>query len=220
MLPKLSAMYSKGKYAEIQQSVCQSLRFVMLIGIPAGVGIAVASSNFISWFLGNGFEGTIFCLQIMAWLVLIIGISNCLENQYITPLGRKQESNRIVIIGAFINFFLNIIFIPSYGSAGAAGASVIAESVITFLYICLCHKIITFRFLLKISYKNIVASIIMLFALIVLQRISINPVIITGLQVMVGLITYLVALYVLKDQFMIQCTKRLLEVITNKLKKI
>lgn len=211
MLPRLSCLYAEGKNAEVKNSVLQSLKFVMLIGIPLSFGLSAISGNFISWFLGSGFQGTVLCLKIMSWLVVIIGISNCLENQYITPIGKKRESNKIVIIGAIINFVLNMVFIPRFGSSGAAFASVIAEIIISVMYINLCKQIVTIGILVKIAYRNVIAAFAMLFVISVLNRVIMNAILLTILQFLIGAIVYFIVLLLLRDEVVIDYGKKILE---------
>ena len=54
---------------------------------------------------------------------------------YYTPFDLQKTSNRFLIIGALINLVLNSFLIYFLKSIGAAIASVIAEGVITCLYI-------------------------------------------------------------------------------------
>lgn len=203
MLPKLSGLYAQGKKENVRCAVLQSLKFAALIGIPLSFGLVGIADNFVTWFLGSEFGGTVSCIQIMAWLVIIIGVSNCLECQYITPIGRKRESNKIVITGAVINFFLNMLLIPRWGSKGAAIASVVAEIVITIMYLILCRQILALTELVKISYKKIFAACLMWGLIILLDFIVPNGIILTILQILFAIIFYFSVLLLIKDDFVI-----------------
>lgn len=199
MLPRMSMLYVEGKFDQIKEKLSKSLEFVMVLGIPMTFGLIGISDNFVSWFFGDGFNGTVINLQIIAVLIVIIGISNCLESQYITPAGRKRESNRIVIIGAVINFSLNMVLIPRFGSVGASIASVAAEIIITIMYVRICKSLITTSFIWSITFKRLISGCIMLLVIWGVTYIPITAVALTILQIVAGVIVYLGCLMILKD---------------------
>lgn len=73
-------------------------------------------------------------------IIIIISLSNFLGTHYYTPFDLQKTSNRFLIIGALINLVLNSFLIYFLKSIGAAIASVIAEGVITCLYIYFQEK--------------------------------------------------------------------------------
>ena len=66
-------------------------------------------------------------MQIILIALIPIGITQVLGIQILTPMEKEKYVLYSVIVGAVIDFLLNLMLIPGYGAAGAALATTIAE---------------------------------------------------------------------------------------------
>lgn len=69
-------------------------------------------------------------MQIIAPTILLIGLSNLLGIQVLTPLNKEKQLVYSVVAGALVDLILNIIFIPKMGAAGASLGTLVAEFVV------------------------------------------------------------------------------------------
>ena len=159
--PRTSYLFAKNEHIEIKKIVDFSIEFTLFVTIPITIGIVAIANKLIPWYLGKGFEKSITLLYILAPMIVIVGLSGCIGLTYLTPSGQRARSSKAIILGAAINFSLNLFLIPMYYSVGAAIASVIAELIITYLYIYMSKPIITFLDILKMSYKKWLSAGIM-----------------------------------------------------------
>lgn len=199
MLARMSYLYAEKKLDEIKDRLKKSISFTMFMCIPIVVGIIGIAQNFVPWFFGNGYDKVVILLYAYSPIIIIIAISNCLGYQYLTPSGQRARSSKGIIIGAVVNLGCNAIMIPFLKSMGAVIASLIAESVITIIYVYMCDEYMTWRIIFKNTWKRVIACIPMFVVICCIGLIHINPIIMTLLQVVCGAIFYFVVLLILKD---------------------
>lgn len=203
---RASYLAANNRYDEIKQKIKESLHYVFFMGAGCVCGIIGIADSFVPLFFGAGYDRVVYLLYILAPIVIIIGISNCLGSQYYTPAGRRSETARYIAYGAIINFLLNLILISYIGAYGAAISSVIAETVISFLYVYRSSGFIKIIEIAQIGKKKIVAGIIMIVVIRIIRfclHSVVNDVIILILQIAAGAAAYITILLVLHDRWVI-----------------
>lgn len=190
----------------------EKLRFTMranlFLAFPMMFGICGVSKTLVPTFFGNGFDKVGPLLCICSTLLVIIGMSNCLENQYYTPSGKRKQSNMFVISGAITNLIFNGLLIGKYGSYGASIASVAAEMIVTCLYMFYGRKVITVREVVRIGYKYLIGGMIMFFAVYAMGCYLESNYMVLLLEVIVGSVIYFMSLLIMKDQFTLLCVNK------------
>lgn len=200
---RIAYLFAENKTAEIKKRIEDSMDFILFMGIGMAFGLFGVAETFVPWFFGSGYEKVILLLQLMCPIVVVVGISNCLGSQYYTPAGLRAVSAKFLIVGAGVNLLLNLYFIPRWGSAGAVVASLIAESVITFLYVKFSIDYFCWENLITLSWKRIVSGGLMLLALEKVILFSFNPICQLILKIIIGSMIYLIVLVVLKDSMLL-----------------
>lgn len=109
---------------------------------------------------GNEFIGATLAMQIIAPTILLIGLSNLLGIQVLTPLNKEKQLVYSVVAGALVDLILNIIFIPKTGAAGASLGTLVAEFVVLTVQI-LYLKDLFFRIAKQVQYGKIVLALIL-----------------------------------------------------------
>ena len=174
-------------------------------------GLIGVSKFFVPLFFGDGYEKVILLTQLMSPLVIIIGLSNCLGTQYYNPAGLRSKSAKFIIIGSISNLILNILFIPKLSSYGAVISTIVAESLISILYLIYCNGFLTIKSVVKSSYKKIISGCIMLLIVYLIGLLNINVVLKLGIQVVSGIIIYILVLLILRDEFTLNTSKYLVK---------
>lgn len=198
---RIAYLYAQERFDEIKQRIEKSMSFIFLMGFGAAAGVIGIAKNFVPLFFGKGNEPVIFLLYLMAPLVLIIGISNCLGSQYYTPSGQRAKSAKIIVIGSLVNFVLNLLLIPFFSTSGATIASIIAECTISIAYVAYSKGYMTPVILFRNAWKKAIAGICMGAVVMLLGNIlQFDKVIITlCIQVVAGVVIYAILLLILKD---------------------
>lgn len=203
MRSRMSFLYQQGKLDEMRKRLNRSIGFIMLIAIPMTAGLVGIAPNFIPLFLGEGFVESIILLQIFAFLLIAIGLSNCLNTHFLGPSGRQGKNNYVLIAGAAVNFVLNYNIIPKYGAVGAACATVLAEILILAGYLFLIRDFFKFATMFKLGWRYIAAGIIMELLVSYVGDFAGRPVFILVLQILVGVSSYSLAILILRDPFVL-----------------
>lgn len=212
---RTSYLFAKNDYDQIKKHIKMSLDYIFFLGFGMCFGVIGVASRFVPLFFGPQFNPVIPLLYIFSPIVLIIGISNCLGCQFYTPFGYRKESAMYIMAGAGVNFLLNMLLIPIWGAKGAAIASVIAETVITWLYMKHCQGFLLWKDVLDMGWKKLLAAIPMGIIVYWIGNAVRLKVISLLVQICVGAAVYLGVLYILRDSFISVLKDRL----TQKVKK-
>ncbi len=215
MIPRIGSLFSEGDKDAVEAAMYRGYRFVWFLGIPLCFGLIGISTNFVPWFYGDGYDKVISLLSILSFLILAIGINNVTGMQYLIPTKRQNTFTFTVIIGALVNFLLNFILIRYFQSAGAAVASVAAESTIAVVQLIIVRKELEWKKILLSGWKYAIAGGIMLTA-VKLFALRLSPSIInTILLSLMGAFIYAIILLILKDSFFMNNSKSVISKINR-----
>ena len=129
-----------------------------------------------------------------------MGLSTLISGQCLTATGKQKDANRCVIIGAIINFGLNMFLIPIYGALGAAIATVAAETVILVLFLYYSTEYVSILKLLKSLACYLVYALVMGVGVFGINCVIVeNTVISLFLRIFIGGLIYLLLLIVTRD---------------------
>lgn len=199
---RIAYLFAEEKYDEIKERIRDSINYILFMGFGICFGLIGVSRRFVPLYLGPGYDRVITMLMLMSPIVIIIGVSNCLGSQYYTPSGNRRLSARFIIIGAIVNFTLNLILIPRFWGYGAIVASLIAETVITVLYFRHCNGYLTAETIFREGWKKLAAGILMLAVIMVMDRRIESNIIALVAEVAVGFTVYCAVIVILRDTFL------------------
>ena len=216
MIPRIGYHYGRGETEQVNTYMYRGYRFVWFLGIPLCFGLIGTASNFVPWFFGDGYDDVIPLISILGFLILAIGINNVTGMQYLIPTKRQNLFTRTVLIGAGVNFLLNMILIYFYQSVGAAIASVTAETVIALTQLWLVRKELSVKKVFASCWHYLIAGGVMLGFIVFLGKKLTPSIIHTGLMIFAGTITYFIILFSMKDNFLIQYSKNIINKMKNR----
>lgn len=210
---RISYLFAEKKLDEVRQRIHHSMNYILFAGIGSACGIITIAHGFVPLFFGDDFVNVEYLLYIMCPLILITGISNCLGSHYYTPSGKRAQSTKYLIVGSVVNLILNLIFIPAFHAFGAATASVLAELVISILYIANCDGYLTVRLLIQNGWKKMLAGVIATASVcpIGYQVQCTDRLLLLGLQIILDIALYLSVLFILKDKWTVSYTKKFIQ---------
>lgn len=198
--PRSSYLYANKEYEKIKTNLVLSIEIMLAIGFGFAFGISGVADRFVPAFFGPGYDGVIILLRLLSPIIVIITISNALGDQYYSPAGLRLKSSMYLIAGAFANLVLNVLLIPKFKSAGAIVASVMAETVISLLYLVNCDGYLKFYQIIRASWKKALSGIAMLGGILILKLFI--PDTVFGLIVIIlfGGVSYVLSLLFLRDK--------------------
>lgn len=204
MLPHMANLYTKGKLQEIKRYLYKSFEFVSLVAIPLGFGLAGISTTLAPLYFGHSFTISGLLLIIEAPVIILIGWSNVIGQQYMMPTEQVPKYTRSVVLGAIVNVVLNVPLIACLGVIGAPIATVSAELAVTVYQLYSVHRQLKLRLLFTDLHKYLISGIIM-FGIVYILNISMPETIVNlMLQVIIGTITYVGLLLVLRPKLVLE----------------
>lgn len=204
MVSRNSYEIKQGNLEQVQTNNYYSFHFLWILGIPLMVGNIFVASNMVPWFLGTNFNQSILLMQVLAPLILIIGVSNVIGLQYLLPSGKDRQFTLAISTGALVNLILNIPLIYFWGSLGAAFSTIIAELVVTIVMLLMVSKQLSFLKILRMALKPSLASFFMGVIIGILNTYLAPSILNTLIIVGVGVIVYGLAILILRDNLIIE----------------
>lgn len=210
MLPKIANLYSQNEHDEVKIYLRKAFTVSTFLAVPMAFGIMGVSNRFIPMFFGVEFKPAAMLTAVSSVLIIIIGIGNVFGSQYLLATGKNKEYTKSVTAAAVINVICNIILIPKFGAIGAVLSTIAAEftgAIIQFIY---SKKIVDFTWV-KATYKYWVSGLIMLAVVMLLGRSGASRIVIMTEQVIVGAAVYVGILLLIRDKFLIDTIKNIVE---------
>lgn len=214
-LPRLSYYYEKEK-KEFNRLLSFGTNLMILLAIPATLGITLVSNDLVSVWLGNGFRPAGLCLKVLAWMIPLkcIGDLVC----YQTMMCAKKEKFLMIsyFVTMIINFINNIILIPWLGALGASIASLISEVLAFVIVLFYSRKYIN----VHIDRTNIISMIsgccLMTIILMLINYINMPEFLTLIISVLLGVFIFLGVNLVFKNRFLGDILNKILNKEGNK----
>jgi O-antigen/teichoic acid export membrane protein len=202
LIPKLSQHIQEGKLEQTKELISKSIRFVILLSLPAMVLLFLLAPEIILIFAGSEYNDSIVLLRYLVPLIFFIGMSNIFGLQILVPFHKENLLMIAVSIGAVISVILNVIFIPQLESLGAVYAILITELVITLLTFWAARKTVQIRVNKKAIMLYTLLALAMIPAVLGIQY-YVSGWIFLGIACLFGFVIYAGGLFLLKDSFFI-----------------
>lgn len=203
LLPRLTNYYSENRKSEFYSLLKIDGQFITISALYFTSFCVINAREIIIFLSGNTYLPAVPAMQIISISILFIGFSTMLGTNVLVPVGRENITMIATLIGLVIDALLNAIWIPTYGAAGAAAATVIGEISIFAFEAFYLRKSIRQMFdmisLLKEFIAIIVATAVLLFSKkIFIQMIS-NELLIIIFTGVIFSIIYLIVLLFFRD---------------------
>lgn len=202
MLPRMSVLYAEKKYETFKSMIYKSFSFVNFMAFPMIFGLIGISNGFSIWFYGEEFAGIQYLLQVGAIIILVASWSNILGIQVMLSMGKEKEFTISVVIGAIINFVMNLILIPKFSAMGAMISSIVSESIVMLVQLYILRRIVNVVSLIKKIIKPVLCSLIMFIVIKIIVMYFNISVISTFLEILIGMIVYIFLMFVTKCEFL------------------
>lgn len=139
LMPRMASILAEKKYDEYKRLIRKSTTILIAFAIPTVIFIELFAPMIIRIIAGEGYEGAILPLRIIAPLILIIGIEQILITQSLMPMGKDNAVLINSILGAVVGIAANLIIVPHLVSVGSAIVWLLSEITV------MCSAIYFFR---------------------------------------------------------------------------
>ena len=158
MLPHIANLFMKQQLERVKQYLYMSFDFVLAIAVPMALGVAAVATTLAPLFFGQAFTAVDRLLMIEAPVIILIGMSNVLGQQFLLPTKQTKTYTISVTFGALVNIACNIPLIWFWGVAGAMLATLISEVCVTGYQLVITRHVLQTRQLFAGTVKYAVAG--------------------------------------------------------------
>lgn len=203
-LPRLSYFYANNKMKDYQDLINKGLKISLFLSIPASLAVFLLSNPIVILLFGNSFKPTIMISKILSIFILLFSITYAAGQIVLISSNNENDILKATIIGALINFTLNVFLINTIGIIGAAIASLVAEFTVTFILLYNVSKItkfnITYRYIFTIMVSTVAMSVIIILVLKLFDSLLLQ----LFLSVIGGFIIYTLINLILKNDVIME----------------
>jgi len=202
MLPHVANLYANRKMEQVKRYLYMSFDFVLAVSIPMACGIAAIATALAPWFFGRHFSMVNTLLIIEAPVIVLIGLSNVVGQQYLLPTRHTTTYTTSVVLGAITNIIVNVPLILVWGVKGAMIATLMSELVVTVYQLFKVRRVLRLAYLFQNFSKYIFAGICMFVPVFLLNNVMKISVISLASQIIEGLLIYVGVLLVLQPSIL------------------
>lgn len=219
LLPRSSYYVGKGQLDNFKTISKKAFHFIWLIASPITIFVIIIANDGIQILGGREFLPAVNALRWIMPTVLLVGLSNLTGIQMLVPMKREKCVLLSVIVGAIVDFLLNIKLIPCFHSAGAAIATLVAEVVVVLVQFMFFEKAFIRELFhikwLPILFANIIAILICVGVRYVINIFYIRFM----LSTIVFFFTYIICLIFFRDNIVIEIIGKCMKTLRNNVQK-
>lgn len=205
LIPRLSYLFAQSidSYEKLLDKVTRGI-FILLI--PCTILSNVLCKDLILLISGSDYLSAYSSLHVLSFAVVFSAFSTCIVNNVF--LIRKKENITLIatIVGAIVDFALNLLLIRKIGYFGASITTLIAEMVVFVIcYVALKMLNMSIVFpndVVKCVTKDLLAGTVMFFICIGLYRVIENYLLRIFAVGIIGVVTFLAMLLLMKHDML------------------
>ena len=145
ILPRVSYYIGNGLKREYEKLMKSSMDVLLMISVPAVIGMICTSDILIFLFSGKDFIGGTTAAKILSAKVLVGAVNRVFAYQICTPYKKDKEVLISTAGGAVFNLLANGILIPIAGVNGAAIATLFSELVVFLILAGYARKLLEIK---------------------------------------------------------------------------
>ena len=142
MLPHTANLIASGKEEKSNEYIKTTILYTMIVSSPLVFGMAAVANVFSVVFWGEAFRTCGLLIACIAPSITFSVLGSVVRTQYLIPRSKDKEYIMSLIVGAIVNFNINMSLIPKLGAFGAVIGTVVAEFVMTFIQFYFVRKIL------------------------------------------------------------------------------
>lgn len=191
MLPRTAHMIANGEEEKSKEYIENTMLYVLLISSACAFGLSGIANTFAPIFWGTGFEE---CGKLIAYMTPALVFSvfgNVIRTQYLIPRSMDTEYTVSLIIGAIVNFIVNLCLIPKLGAVGAVIGTIGAEFSLCAYQTYSVRKYLNIKEYIRNGIMFFPIGLIMFIILKILEQVLPISIITLIIQIVIGAIVYL-----------------------------
>jgi O-antigen/teichoic acid export membrane protein len=205
LLPRLTVAFQEDDLITARNLISKSLSFVIFLSIPLALGTLCLANEIILLFAGPKYSASVPSLQILCFIVIIIGMAQVFSHQILLPLHQERKILYASIVGMIISLSLNFLLIPLLKQEGAAISSLSTELAVTVILFLYARKALKVSFPFVAFLQSLgTAMVFFAFRLLMLKFTDSAIIIILGTVICSAIFYAIVQLFIWKNKNVIE----------------
>src|SRR5581483_5342130 len=132
IFPRMSHLARRGEHVDAAPLARIGAMIMIGSGVVLGTTIFITAPLTTRLLLGGYYPPAIHTLRILAFLPVLLAITNAVGVQWLMPFGKERIVNRIIITAGLLNVALAVLLAPRFANIGMAWAVVSSEAFVAF----------------------------------------------------------------------------------------
>ena len=170
MLPRTAHLLSTNRVKESEHYIEITMVYTVMIGSALAFGMAGVSDVFSVVFWGEEFRSCGVLIQGLSPAILFSVIGSVIRSQYLIPNARDKEYTISLIVGAIVNFVINLLTISKLGAFGAVIGTLCAEIILMIIQLFYVYKELPLQKYFLSCYMFVCMGIVMYIIICLLKK--------------------------------------------------
>jgi O-antigen/teichoic acid export membrane protein len=175
LIPRISASFSSGDHAYVQNLVQKSFAYVVILSVPIGVGLLCLAPEVIQLLANDKFAPAIPVIRVLSPLTLVIGLSGIFGTQMLISMGKERLTLIAVTMGMILSVVGNLVLIPVFSFMGTAYTTLLAEGLVTIVTGWYAIRFFHVKLPFKILWQSLAACILFYPTFYLIRMHFVNP---------------------------------------------
>ena len=194
LFPELTKHYENGRMDLVEGYLERSVRYFLLLAIPAAAGLSILSGPLLEILTTPDFIAGENVVPLVAFGALFAGVFHMVIN--VTMLTKQTSLNMYIhLFVAILNIGLNILLIPELGIEGAAIATIVSYVLIGLIGGYVSTRHISFHLDWKFIGKAVLSSLVMVTALYILSP---SGAVLVLVSLLIGVVVYFGMMFLMR----------------------
>ena len=210
LMPKVVQAINQRDYDVVDKYSVLSLQYILFFALPIICYIMAMSKDITLMLSSESFLDAQEPFRYFSLTILLVAVNNFFGLQILYSYNKEKIYSLVIFITLLINIILNFLFIPIYRENGVVISAIFSELLKALLLYFYCRRFITsinlfsFRF-----FKYFIASLIMLAPIYRVSTLDLTYTMSISLSFFIGNLSYLLTLYLLKEELVLLCVKKI-----------
>ena len=201
ILPRVAYYIGNGLQEQYKKLMKTSMDILLMISMPAAIGMICTSDILILLFSGKEFFVGSLAAKILSAKVVVSAINRVLAYQVCTPYKMDKEVLISTASGAIFNLFANAILIPIAGVTGASVATLFSEIIVFCVLSKYAKEVLDTRKLYDRLWLYGAISILFVFVRMIMNRLFKSSILCLGGTMSVCVALYAMILLIIGDKY-------------------
>lgn len=202
-MPRIAYYVEQKRVGEIRKLSVRMINLILMLGIPAMVGMIMLSGDLIRLFCGPGYMEADMAAKVMSLRVLLVPLNSFIVLHLFIPLGWEQHNMVSTGSAALLNLIVNAILIPQFYHLGAGVATVLAEGIELVVNLYFLAAFLNVRKVFALTWEYVAASVPIVFLCWMIGSAVPSAWLATTLSVAASVPAYFLVLLLLRNRFLV-----------------